>query len=323
MDISVIIVSWNASRYLEQCLASLAEAPPSRRTEIIVVDNASTDGSAEIVEAKFPHVRLIKSTENLGFAKANNLAIRQSQGHYICLVNSDVKVLPGCLDALAEYLDRNPTAGNVGPRVLNSDMTLQSSCRRFPSFWNNLCEATGLATAFKNTRLFSGEHMLFFPHDRTLTVDALVGCFWMMRRETLRAVGPLDEGFFMYSEDVDWCRRCQKAGWQVVFFPGARAVHYRGASSASAPLGSALAQQRSALYYWSKYHGSWGLWGIRSIMVLHHLLRYLFGVLARFFRPSRIGRNDHRVQVSKSCLHALLSESVPRGVQPTAQRSST
>jgi GT2 family glycosyltransferase len=312
MDISVIIVGWNAKRYLEQCLESLAEAPPSRSTEIFVVDNASSDGSAEMVEARFPNVNLIRGHQNLGFAKANNLAIRESRGRYVTLVNPDVKVLPGCLDALAEYLDRNHIVGNVGPRVLNADMTLQSSCRAFPTLWNNFCSATGLAAAFRNSRFFSGEHMLFFPHDRTLAVDVLVGCFWMMRSEAINAVGLLDEDFFMYGEDVDWCRRCWKAGWQVVFFPGAEAVHYRGASSAIEPVRTAVGQQRSLLHYWSKHHGPFGRIGIQSILLCHNMLRYFVGVASGLIRSSKNAQDGLRVQVSMACLQALLSGSVSR-----------
>jgi GT2 family glycosyltransferase len=152
MDISVVIVGWNAKRYLELCLESLVKAPPRRSMEVFVVDNASTDDSVEMIEAKFPWVRLIKSTENLGFAKGNNVAIRQCQGRYIALVNPDVIVFPGCLDALADFLDENPKVGNVGPRVFNPDMSMQSTCRRFPTLWNNFCSATRLESAFKGNR---------------------------------------------------------------------------------------------------------------------------------------------------------------------------
>jgi len=308
MDISIVIVGWNSKPYLEECLESLSAAPPSRSMEVIVVDNASTDGSADMVESRFPQVKLIRSADNLGFAKANNLGIEQSRGRYVGLVNPDVKVLPGCLDALADYLDKNPGVGNVGPRILNSDMTLQSSCRRFPTLWNNLCSATGLASAFKNNRLLSGEHMLFFPHDRTLPVDVLVGCFWLLRREATEDIGLLDDGFFMYGEDVDWCRRCWQAGWQIVFFPGAEAIHHRGTSSASQPIWSAVAQQRSIIHYWSKHHGVLGLLGIKSILFSRHVLRYLFGAVSRS-KGSDIG---DRLRVSSACLQALLSESAPR-----------
>jgi hypothetical protein len=311
MDLSVVIVGWNARHYLELCLRSLTEAPLRRSMEILVVDNASTDGSAEMIEARFPQVKLIRNTENLGFSKGNNVGIRQCQGRYIALVNPDVIVLPGCLDALADFLDQNPKVGNVGPRVLNPDGTLQSSCRRFPTLWNNFCTATSLASLFKNSRFFAGEHMFFFPHDRTLAVDVLVGCFSMIRREAFEAVGLLDEGLFMYGDDVDWCRRCWRAGWQVVFFPGAQAIHDRGKITAPYPIRFAVAQQRSVLYYWKKHHGRLGLWGIRSVLFLHHLVRYLFGAASRLVKSSKSQSNDDRSQVVRACLRALVSEGVP------------
>ncbi len=314
MDISVVIVGWNAKHYLGLCLDSLAEAPPRRSMEIFVVDNASTDGSAEMIEARFPHVKLIKSRKNLGFAKGNNVAIRQCQGRYIALVNPDVIVFPGCLDALADFLDQNPKVGDVGPRVFNPDMSQQSTCRRFPTIWNNLCSATGLASKFKNSRLFAGEHMFFFPHDRTLAVDVVVGCFNMVRREAFEAVGLLDEDLFMYGDDVDWCRRCWKAGWQVVFYPGARAIHDRGKTTAPFPVRFAVAQQRSVLHYWKKHHGFWGVLGIRSIMLFHHLSRYAFGVVAGFTRSRNGTEGEVRKQVSSACLRELLSGNDPQRI---------
>jgi GT2 family glycosyltransferase len=312
VDISVVIVCWNAKHYLELCLESLAAAPPRRSMEVLVVDNASTDGSVEMIEAKFPWVKLIKSSENLGFAKGNNVAIRQCQGRYIALVNPDVIVFPGCLDALADFLDENPKVGNVGPRVFNPDMSMQSTCRRFPTLWNNFCSATGLSVRFKNSRFFAGEHMFYFPHDRTLAVDVLVGCFSMIRREALDAVGLLDEGLFMYGDDVDWCRRARNAGWQVVFYPGGQAIHDRGKITAPYPVRFAVAQQRSVLHYWTKHHGFWGVLGIRSIMLFHHLLRYAVAVWSGLAHSQESAQSDVRKQVSGACLRELLSGSVPQ-----------
>lgn len=311
MDISVVIVGWNAKHYLELCLESLATAPPRRSMEVIVVDNASADGSAEMIETRFPQVKLIKSKENLGFAKGNNVAIRQCQGRYIALVNPDVIVFPGCLDALADFLDQNPKVGNTGPRVLNPDKTLQSTCRRFPTLWNNFCTASGLTTAFKKSRFFAGEHMLYFPHDRTLPVDVLVGCFSMIRREAFDEVGLLDENLFMYGDDVDWCRRCWNAGWQVVFFPGAEAIHDRGKITAPYPVRFAVAQQRSVLYYWRKHHGFWGALGIRSIILSRHLVRYIFAVVGGLVPTKRSAEADTRKQVSGACLRELVAGTVP------------
>jgi GT2 family glycosyltransferase len=307
MDISVVIVGWNAKHYLELCLESLAGAPPSRSMEVIVVDNASEDGSAEMIESRFPHVKLIRSSENLGFSKGNNVGIRQCQGRYIALVNPDVIVLPDCLDNLADFLDQNPKVGNVGPRVLNPDMSLQSSCRRFPTLWNNFCSAAGLATALKNSRFFAGEHMFYFRHDRTLPVDVLVGCFSMIRREAFDDIGLLDEDLFMYGDDVDWCRRCWKAGWQVVFFPGAKAVHDRGKITAPYPVRFAVAQQKSVLHYWRKHHGFWGEMGIKGIMLSHHLIRYVVTVVAGLARGKGTAEGEVRKQVSGACLRELFS----------------
>ena len=307
VDISVVIVGWNAKRYLELCLDSLEEAPPRRSLEVFVVDNASTDGSAEMIEAKYPWVKLIKSSENLGFSRGNNVAIRQCQGRYIALVNPDVIVFPGCLDALADFLDQNPKVGNVGPRVFNPDMSMQSTCRRFPSVWNNFCTASRLETVFKNSPFFAGEHMFYFPHDRTLAVDVIVGCFSFIRREAFDQVGLLDEGLFMYGDDVDWCRRARKAGWEMVFYPGAQAIHDRGKTTASYPVRFAVAQQRSILHYWKKHHGFWGVLGIRSIMCLHHLVRYTVSALSGFVRSSSKAQAEVRKQVSGACLRELFS----------------
>jgi len=215
------------------------------------------------------------------------------------------------LDALADFLDLNPTVGNVGPRVFNPDMTQQSTCRRFPTLWNNLCSATRLESIFKSSRFFAGEHMFYFPHDRTLAVDVIVGCFSMIRRETFDQVGLLDEDLFMYGDDIDWCRRARNAGWQVVFYPGARAIHDRGKITAPFPVRFAVAQQRSVLHYWTKHHTFLGVLGIRTIMLFHHLLRYVMAALPNLAQSQKRSRNEVRKQVSGACLRELLHGSVP------------
>ena len=311
-EISVVIVAWNAKRYLELCLNSLAEAPPKRSMEVFVVDNASSDGTAEMVETAYPWVKFIKSNENLGFSRGNNVAIRQCRGRYIALVNPDVIVFPGCLDALADFLDENPRVGDVGPRVFNPDMTQQSTCRRFPTLWNNFCSATRLETIFKGSRFFAGEHMFYFPHDRTLPVDVIVGCFSMIRREAFEEVGLLDEGLFMYGDDVDWCRRARNAGWEVVFYPGARAIHDRGKTTAPYPVRFAVAQQRSVLRYWKKHHSRVEVLGIRCIMLFHHLMRYATATVSGIFE-SRRTTNGVRKQISGACLRELLHGATPSG----------
>lgn len=311
VDLSVVIVAWNARRYLELCLESLAKNPPRRSMEVIVVDNASADDTIEMIEDKFPWVNLIKSGENLGFSKGNNVAIRQCQGRYVALVNPDVIVFPGCLDALADFLDQHPKVGDVGPRVFNPDMTQQSTCRHFPTLWNNFCSATHLESTFKGSRFFAGEHMFYFAHDRTLAVDVIVGCFSMIRRQAFDDVGLLDEDLFMYGDDVDWCRRARNAGWKCVFYPGAQAIHDRGKTTAPFPEHFAVAQQRSVLHYWVKHHSLFGVLGIRAIMFFHHLLRYVVATLwgVAHFRTNQ--RSEVRRKVSGACLRHLLFGNAP------------
>ncbi len=213
--------------------------------------------------------------------------------------------MPGCLDTLAEYLDRNPAVGNIGPRVLNPDMTLQSSCRNFPTLWNNFCSATGLATAFKRSRFFGASTCCSFPMIRR-SPSMSSSAVWMLRRNAIRDVGLLDEEFFMYGEDVDWCRRCWNAGWRIVFLPTAEAIHYRGGSSKTQAVRLAVAQQRSILYYWAKHHCVFRLWGIKSILLFSDALRYIRAKL-----PFNNSQDSALRDTSIACLRALLSWGEP------------
>jgi hypothetical protein len=308
MDLSVVILSWNDRQFLEACLQSLRDARSARTTEIIVVDNASTDGSPEMVAALFPEVKIIRNAENLGFPKGNNIGVKASQGKYVYLLNSDIKIFPGCLDALADYLDQNPRAGMVGPRILNRDLTHQSSCRRFPTLWNNFCEVTGLAKVFAGSKRFSGEHMFYFKGDRLMEVDVLVGCFWTIRREAVNEFGLLDEGFFMFAEDVDWCKRFWEAGWRVVFCPAAQAIHYRGGSSTKKDaVWLALTQQRSILRYWKKHHGAAANLGIRCLVCIYRSARWGAAWAGRLIRPAKRRDSQIRMQVAAACLRDLFS----------------
>jgi hypothetical protein len=307
MDISIIIVSWNAKRFLLECLQSLGNGTLSHSTELIVVDNGSTDGSQDLIRQKFPHVKLICNDTNLGFAKANNIGIKESIGRYVCLVNSDVKVLEGCLDRLCNYMDQHRSIGIIGPKILWPDMTLQDSCRKFPTLWNNFCLSIGLQKAFPQSELFSGEHMVYFPHDRICTVDSLVGCFLMVRREAIDQVGLLDERFFIYSEEVDWCKRLWNSGWEVVFFPGAQVIHYGRGSSSNAPLRFILEQKRSILQYWRIHHGWLSQIAILSIFLFHHIGRMISGSFSYLIKPSKRAEVAQQIANDLACIRFLLS----------------
>jgi len=270
--VSVIIVSWNTQQHLLNCLNSIRKSKDYTE-EIIVVDNASTDGSPDVVEEQFPEVTLIRNKENLGFAKANNIGMRASTGRYVCLINSDVVVLDGCIEKLIEFMDKNQTIGIAGPRILNPDRSLQVSCRRFPSVWNNLCQVVGLNRVFPKSRFFSEPLMKYWVHDEIRKVDVLSGCFWMVRRKALEEVGLLDENFFIYGEDIDWCKRFYRAGWDAVFYPGAEAIHFHGASSSNSPIKFNVEMQKADLQYWRKHRGKAGQLAYWMIILVRQLVR--------------------------------------------------
>jgi hypothetical protein len=272
---SVIIVSWNARQHLQNCLTSLGETSASLVREIIVVDNASTDGSPEMVIEHFPNVTLIRASENLGFARANNLGIKQASGSFLALVNSDVIVHPGCFEQLTRILENQQRAGLVGPRITGGDGRLQLTCRRLPSLWNLTCRALALDLVLFRWPLFSGFEMRHWDYGNLAEVEVLSGCFWLARRSAVEQVGGLDERFFFYAEDLDWCKRFRDLDWKILFVPQATATHFGGGSSSNAPLRYSIEMERANLGYWRKHHGLLGEWTCRLLSLVHHGFRLL------------------------------------------------
>lgn len=309
MGLSFIIVSWNTKALLLECLESLFRETENHHWEIIVVDNASTDGSPELVRQRFPEVKLIRNDTNLGFAKANNIGVMQSTGRYIFLINSDVKILQGCIDHMCVFADQHPEIGMLGPKILNPDGTLQPSCMGFPTLRNAFCRALALDTLFPKSQLFGRRLMTFWAHDKVRSVDMLNGCFWMVRRHALNQVGLLDENFFIYGEDIDWCKRFRQAGWQVVFFPGAEAVHYGGASSSNAPIRFYIEMQRANLQYWAKHHSRLAQMAFLLTMWLHEFVRIAGRLFLYLIKPSKRTQTTFKIQLSLACLRWLLHTS--------------
>lgn len=309
ITVSVIIVSWNARDYLTQCLSSLTTEACRYPMDIIVVDNASSDGSADCIESNYPNVHLIRNTENLGFAKANNIGISVSKGKYLCFINSDVKVLPDCITRLMEYCEEHPEAGMVGPRIIGGDGLLQRSCRGFPSVWNMFCRALALDSMFKKFKPFTGYSLRHWTQNSLRDVDILTGCFWLVRRQALEQVELLDETFFIYGEDMDWCKRFWSKGWRVVFVPSAEAIHYGGGSSSNAPIRFYIERQKADLQYWKKHHPDLAVVCYLLISSLHMLLRiigYSFGIFLNPAEPSW----RHKVTRSWACLKWILSTGI-------------
>jgi len=306
IDISIIIVNWNTKDILLTCLASVKKQHNCVTREVIVVDNGSTDGSVDAVKTNYPETIVIANNANLGFAKANNLGINRSKGRYICLVNSDVEMLDGCLSSLMTFMDENPGVGISGPKLFYPDLTTQNSCRKFPSLWNNLSPALGLNKIFRNSAFFSDEHMTYFEHDNMLFVDYLAGCVLFVRRKAAEKVGFLDERFFIYSEEVDWCKRFKQSGWHVAFFPEATAVHHHGASSSKDPLRFVLAHQKSLLQYWDKHHNRVSRMCVRLVLILKHLLRIISNAILYCVSSNNRSRITNRINTHITCLTVLL-----------------
>jgi len=269
--------------------------------EIIVVDNASTDGSCQAIQHLYPEVILIQNANNVGFSKANNIGIRRSTGQYVCIVNSDTEVLTG-INSMIEYMDKHRNVGVLGPKILNKNHSLRHNCREFPSLWTTMCLAVSLNSVFPKSRLFSGTLMTYFTHDSIRKVNVLPGCFLMVRRKALHEVGLLDERFFIYGEDKDWCKRFWDKNWQVVFFHKAEVVHFAEASSSRAPVRFAKEKLKANYQYWDKHHGWIGKKLFLFMMIFHHSVRLGVWSIAGLLRSSNRGDNVNRIRSYATCL---------------------
>lgn len=256
MTISIVIVNWNVKPLLRDCLQSVFASEIDTAPEVIVVDNASADGSAEMVRAEFPQVTLIASAENLGFSGGNNLGMAHARGEFAFLLNPDTTLPPDALRRLRDYLRENPSVGVVGPQLLWADGAVQSSRRRFPTPASMVWESTLLERWFPRNPFARRYRFEDTPPDRAMPVDWLVGAALFFRREIWTQVGGLDETFFMYFEETDWCRRVANAGWAIHYLPAAKVVHFEGQSSGQVLSARAIRFQRSKIRYAEKWLGA-------------------------------------------------------------------
>lgn len=261
MRLSVVIVSWNTKDLLRRCLETLKAEIEDIDHEVFVVDNNSSDGSAAMVADEYPWAHLIANHTNRGFAAANNQAFKLARGDYVLLLNPDTEVAPGSLHTLMSFLDTHPQAGVVAPQLLNSDGTVQRSCRQFPTFAGMLYELIGLSRMFPNQPRFRQYKMLDWNHDDERQVDQPEGACLMVRRDMMNQVGWLDEGFFMLFEEVDWCYRIKQAGWEIWFTPTAKIVHHYGQSIKQVKARMILSSHRGLYRFWWKHYrrGRWYL----------------------------------------------------------------
>lgn len=232
MDISVVIVSYNTLELTRDCLLSLKVAAKNLKVEIFVVDNKSHDGSAKMVKDEFPQVKLIANAKNLGFSKANNLALKKAKGKYLLILNPDTKVMPDTLVKMFQFMETNKDVAVSTCRVELPDGSLDPDCRRsFPTPWRALCHFSGLSKLFKGSCIFDQYYMGYENDSRELEIDSCVGAFMMVRGNAAKKIGYFDEDFFFYGEDLDWCFRFKEKGYKIIYTPITKIIHYKGVSS--------------------------------------------------------------------------------------------
>lgn len=269
VDLSIVIVNWNVRELLRRCLASIFAADlPS--LEVIVVDNASSDGSVEMIRAGFPQVVLIANPKNIGFPAGNNQGFAASRGRFVMTLNPDTEIVGDALARMVAYLEAHREVGALGPQLLDPAGTLQSSRRRFPTLATALFESTWLQ-GLAPRRVLRRYYVEDVPADAAQEVDWLTGACILVRREVLQSAGGFDEGFFMYSEELDWCRRIRLAGWTIVYLPEARVIHHVGKSSDQAVAARHIHFNTSKVRYFRKHHGRAAAFALRLFLLALYL----------------------------------------------------
>lgn len=298
MDLSIIIVNWNTSELLVQCLDSIYRADPHLTFEIIIVDNGSTDNSMDAVNERFPNLKTIANARNLGFARANNQGLAIGTGRYFMLLNSDTIVPPGEIDKLVHFADQSPDIGVLGPKLLNMDGTLQESWSSFPSLWS---EFVG-----QNFRERQPETNLPFAYD----VDWISGACMLVRAKTIEEIGMLDEAYFMYSEEADWCYRIKAGGWKVIYLSNAEITHLGGGSADRTSLIQLTLLYQSKIYFFKKNYSR-----LKAVLLRYGLaLSNSYGLVRRFFLLFRNDRKMvwHRMVIQSKLIRCLLLNRFPQ-----------
>lgn len=232
VDLSIIIISFNTRDFLKKCLVSVFENIPKKiNYEVIVVDNNSVDDSVKMVKAEFPKVNLIKSNQNLGFSKANNLGLKRTKGKYVLFLNSDTVVYKDTIEYMINFMDKTKDAGAATCKVLlvNGEID-DASHRGFPTPWNSLCHFSGLSKIFPSIKVFNGYNLNYMDLNKTHEIDALAGAFMFVKREAGNQAGWWDEDYFFYGEDIDFCYQLKKQGWKIYYVPNVTILHYKGVS---------------------------------------------------------------------------------------------
>ncbi len=283
MDVSIIIVNWNTCDRLRACVRSIYEQTRQLFFEVIVVDNASSDQSVEMLKREFPAVILIENDANEGFAKANNKGMAVGQGRHLLILNPDTVVLDNALKKTVDLLDAHSKVAVLGCKVLHPDRTLQRTCSLAPSLLNMILAVSYLYKIFPRHRFFARERMGWWDHADHREVDIVSGCFMLVRASVLKDVGLMDEDLFLYAEEWDWCLRFRKAGWKVMFTPEGEIIHYGHQSTDQIGPRACVLKVKSNLYYFRKHHSAAGYVAYRFLIGLFYALRLPFWLTRSFF----------------------------------------
>jgi GT2 family glycosyltransferase len=284
-DLTIIIVSWNCKGYLTECLGSIDVDRSKILRTVIVVDNNSSDGTPEMLRKDFPRVDVISNMENRGFAAANNQALKVSRSRFVLLLNPDTVVRSGALDTMVKFMDDRADVWAIGPTILNGDGSRQHSGVRFPTNWDILVEALFLDRLFPQTRLFGRHKEVYKDPERSDEVDYLQGSCLMVRSEAIERVGALDERFFMYFEETDWCFRMKKAGGTIRFCPSATVVHFGGNEIGHFDERRLVHYHRSLLRFYQKHYSVGRTAAARLILFLRSLIRIVVWCVFWVLKP--------------------------------------
>ena len=307
LDVSIIIVSWNNHAVLANCLRSLENAKNKATFDVWVVDNASSDGTASLVQSQFPSVNLIANKKNLGFAGANNQAVPQSNGKYILLLNPDTEMHAESIEVMLDEINKDSKIGVLGPRILNPDGTPQRSCwRGYPGLGMAISDAFYL---WKFPWLPLTRNVEYRPDEliKTRDVDHLLGAGLLIRRQTWDEIGPLDENFFLFLEETDWCLRAKQAGWRVVFTPNATITHFGQHSMRQQPAKNLPHFYRSYCHFYRKHSQNkvLGTWPLKVVIGMAACVKMLLWGI-RYARKIS-GEQNHAIAMIKGYWQVLTS----------------
>lgn len=286
LDLSIVIVNYNTGDLLRECLRSLFASEGDFTYQVTVVDNHSQDGSAAIVRRDFPQVDLLENPENVGYARANNQGLKSQKAHYYLLLNPDTVLPPGALSGMLSFMEEHPQAGIAGPKLMMADGRLDLACRRsFPTPEVSFYRLSGLGRLFPGSKRFGRYNLTYLDPDQVAGVDSVVGAFMMIRGETLEEVGYLDEGFFLYGEDLDFAYRAKKAGWKVYYNPQVTVLHYKRRSSSQNRKRAQHEFYRAMhLFYRKHYAKTTPLW-LHWLVMAGLLLRGRTAMVQELLRP--------------------------------------